>query len=286
MPIPAYLVADAAALEDIWKHSFAGFTLEKLLSAAVLTAVCLLVIRLLLLAADRALGRLAMEPTLKKLIRVSLKTLLLSIAVIVIMGHLNIPVTSLVAVLSVAGLAFSLALQNFLSNIAGGLQLLATKPFKPGDYVEAGGCAGTVTETGLAYTKLATPDNKLVQLPNSAITAANVVNYSSQPTRRIDVKVSASYAAPAQKVLSTLNRLVEDLPLILSEPEPMIHVNAYQDSAVEYVLWVWCAGENYWEAYFSLMDALKPAFDAAGVEMTYPHLNVHMIEPEDGAKRS
>lgn len=286
MPLPVCLTADAAVLEDIWKRSFAGFTLEKLLSAVILTAVCLIAVKLLLMAADRTLGRMTIEPTLKKLLRVSLKTLLLFIVIILIMGHLNIPVTSLVAVLSVAGLAFSLALQNFLSNIAGGLQLLATKPFKPGDYVEAGGCAGVVVETGLAYTTLTTPDNKLVQLPNSAIVAASITNHTCQPTRRIDVKVSASYDAPTQKVLAVLNQLVKDSPLLLSDPEPMIHVNSYGDNAIEYVILVWCAGTDYWAAYFALLDSIKPAFDAAEVEMTYPHLNVHMIEPEEGAKRS
>lgn len=277
--MPNTLLTAAGGLQELLKTSIAGFAVEKLLVATVTAVVCLVVIKVLLKLADRLLKRMThLDATVKGLIRAAVKVLLLFIGVIVVMGCLGIPVTSLVAVLSVVGLALSLAVQNFLSNVAGGLQLLVSKPFKPGDYVEAGGCSGTVRETGLFYTKLDTVDNKLVQIPNSAIASANIVNYTSEPRRRVDITVSASYDAPTEQVREVLARLVGEHSLTLATPEPMVRVSAYGENAIEYTVRVWCATEDYWTVYFDLMDGIKPAFDKAGIEMTYPHVNVHMIE--------
>ena len=227
---------------------------------------------------DRALGRSRLDVSLQNLLCRLFKGALWFVAVIIVLGCLEIEVTSLVAVLSVIGLAFSLALQNFLSNVAGGMQLLASHPFKIGDYVGAGGCSGTVAEMGMFYTKLTTPDNKLVQIPNSSIVSGNVVNYSHQPTRRVELKVSAGYGAPPGKVLALLGKMAAEHPLVLDDPEPAVHVDGYGDSAIGYVMRVWCANADYWTVYYDLMDGFKAAFDRAGIEMTYPHLNVHMME--------
>ena len=258
-------------------NSLQDITANKVFSAVIVTVVSLVVIKVLVMVLDRALGRTKLEKPMRTLLRNLLRGVLWSVAVIIVLRCLDIDVTALVAVLSVVGLAFSLALQNFLSNVAGGMQILASHPFKPGDFVEAGGCSGTVTDIGMFYTRLATVDNKLVELPNSTIVSANITNYSAHPTRRVEVKVSASYDAPTQRVLELLKELVERHPLTHADPEPMIHVDAYGDSAIQYVVRVWCATEDYWTVYFDLMDSLKPAFDAAGVEMTYPHVNVHMV---------
>ena len=267
--------------EGLW-DSFREITASKVFSAVIVAAVSLIVIKILLAVLDRALSRSKLEKPMQSLLRNLTRGGLWFVSVIIVLGCLDIEVTSLVAVLSVIGLAFSLALQNFLSNVAGGMQLLASHPFKPGDFVEAGGCSGTVADIGLFYTKLATPDNKLVQIPNSTIVSANIINYSAQPTRRVEVKVSASYDTPPQCVLAVLKQTVEGHPLTLDDPEPVIHVNEYGDSAISYVVRVWCVTDDYWTVYFDLMDSLKPAFDAAGVEMTYPHVNVHMVEQNGG----
>ncbi len=266
------------AVEDILKVGIAGFTVEKLLTAVVAAAVCLIVIKLLLGLLDRTAARTHMEPQIRRTVRGLVKAMLIFVTVIVVMGCLNIPVTSLVALLSVAGLAFSLALQGFLANMAGGLQIVASKPFRLGDYIEAGGCAGTVAEIGLFYTKLNTVDNKLIQLPNSTIISGNIINYSAEDKRRVELKVTASYDAPPEQVEAALKRLVGEHPLTLATPEPMIRVSAYQDSAIEYIVRVWCANGDYWTVYYDLMDGLKPAFDRAGIEMTYPHQNVHIMD--------
>ena len=273
------LTADPTqAVEDILKVGVAGFTVEKLLTAVVAAAVCLIVIKLLLGLLDRAAARTHMEPQIKRLIRGLVKGLLIFLTIIVAMGCMNIPVTSLVALLSVAGLAFSLALQGFLSNVAGGLQIVASKPYRVGDYIEVGSCAGTVAEIGLFYTKLNTSDNKLIQLPNSSIISSNIINHTAEGKRRVDLTVTVSYDAPPERVKAAMARMIGEHPLTLATPEPMIHVKAYQESSIEYIVRAWCATDDYWTVYYDLLDRMKPAFDKFDVEMSYPHLNVHMMD--------
>ncbi len=265
------------ATKSLWDN-LKTITATKVFTAVIAAVACLVVIKILTKVMSRALSRSKLDTPLQALLRNLLRSALWFVGIIIVLGCLGIEVTSLVALLSVVGLAFSLALQNFLSNMAGGMQLLASHPFKLGDFVDAGGCSGTVTEIGLFYTKLTTPDNKLVQLPNSTIVSANIINYSAQPTRRVELKVSASYDAPTEQVIALLKGLAADHPLVLKEPEPLVHVDKYGNSAIGYLLYVWCANTDYWTVYFDLTDSFKPAFDKAGIEMTYPHVNVHMVE--------
>ena len=261
--------------KGLW-DSIKNITASSIFNAVLVAAACLVAMKLLLKVLDRALGRSKLDAPLKTLLRTLAKAGLWFVTVIIVMECLNIEATSLVAVLSVVGLAFSLALQSFLSNAAGGMQILASHPFSEGDFVEAGGCSGTVEEIGLFYTKLTTPDNKLVQMPNSSIVTANITNFSAQPTRRVELKVSASYDAAPDRVIALLARMAAEHPLILDDPNQMIHVDGYGGSAVQYVMRVWCANADYWTVYYDLMDGFKAAFDAAGIEMTYPHLNIHL----------
>ena len=273
--MPLFLSVDVTG---IFTEFFANFSMAKLLPAVLVAVLCIIAVKILLKIVDRVLAKSLMDGTIKKLVRVMLKVVFLFIAIIIVLASLGIPVTSLIAVLSVFGLAVSLAVQSFLSNVAGGLQLAASKPFKEGDFVEAAGTSGVVLEVGLFYTKLNSPDNKLVQIPNSAIVGSNIINYSSEENRRVDITVGVSYNTPAEKVKETALRLIGEHPLTLATPEPQVSVIEYGESVVKYTVRAWCASSDYWTVYFDLMDGLKPAFDAAGVEMTYPHVNVHMIQ--------
>jgi len=277
MPLTLTSVLPEDAAKGLWDN-LRDITASNVFGAILSVVISLVAIRLLTHVLDRALGRSRLDAPLQTLLRNLFKGVLWFIAAIVVLDCLGIKVTSLVAVLSVVGLAFSLALQNFLSNLAGGMQLLASHPFKLGDFVDAGGCSGTVTEIGIFYTKLTTPDNKLVQLPNSTIVSANITNFSFETTRRVELKVSASYDAPPASVIALLGRMAADHPLVLADPEPAVHVDGYGDNAIGYVMRVWCANADYWTVYFDLMDGMKSAFDRAGVGMTYPHVNVHMIK--------
>ena len=280
MPIPAVLTAltpDDETVKSLWS-SIENITASNIFGAVLSIVISLVLIKVLTKVLERALGRSKLDASLQTLLRNLVKGALWAVAAIIVLGCLGIEVTSLVAVLSVVGLAFSLALQNFLSNVAGGMQLLASHPFAVGDFVDVGVCSGTVEEIGMFYTKVTTPDNKLVQLPNSAIVTANITNFSAQPTRRVELKVSASYDAPTGQVTALLSKLAGEHPLVLADPEPAVHVEEYGDSAIRYVMRVWCANADYWTVYYDLLDGFKPAFDEAGVEMTYPHVNVHMVE--------
>lgn len=254
----------------------ASFSWEKLIYIVVLIAAGLVIIKVLLKLADRGFRRLDIDPGIKRFLRSGLRIILLFILAIIVLSSLNISITSLVAVLSVAGLALSLAIQNLLSNVAGGLQLLSTKPFGVGDYIEAGGVSGAVSEMGMFYTKLKTVDNKLVQVPNSEIAGEKIVNYSAEENRRVEWKVSASYDAPIERVKQTIQQVLGEHPKTLATPEPVVRVNAYGSSAIEYVVRVWCANEDYWDVYCDVLEEIKHAFDRAGIEMPYSHLNVHL----------
>ncbi|MBE6972404.1 MAG: mechanosensitive ion channel [Ruminococcaceae bacterium] len=240
--------------------------------------ICLVAVKVICGIITRVLEKSRLESTLSGFINSMLRVVIYFVAVLIVLSTLGVDVTSLVALLSVAGLAVSLALQNTLANLAGGIQLLITKPFAAGDFVEAGANSGTVHHIGLAYTVLVTPDNKVIHVPNSDIAAARIVNYNGRETRRVELKVTASYDAPIQTVKDTILKLVKRDKRIHGEPEPFLRVSNYGNSSIEYTLRVWCAAGDYWGIYFDLMDAMKPAFDAAGIEMTYDHLNVHVVK--------
>ncbi|MCI8651224.1 MAG: mechanosensitive ion channel family protein [Oscillospiraceae bacterium] len=256
-------------------------------TAAVLVCLlvaCVVVIRIVVTLADRAMTQAKLDRGVRTFLRSGLKVVLWLVAVCALLGYLGVPMTSLVALLSVLGLAVSLAIQGTLSNLAGGIMLLSAHPFSAGDFVEAGGVSGTVQEVGLVYTKLDTIDNKVVYIPNGEISGKTITNYSGNDKRRVELKVTASYNDAPEKVKKAMAGVVESHPLVLPDPEPMIRVSGYASSSIEYILRVWCATGDYWTVYFDLTEQIKTAFDAAGIEMTYDHLNVHIIGDAAQAK--
>lgn len=251
------------------------YLLTNLLPAIITVTLGVLVIDLVMKLVKKALERSKMEKAAHSLIASAVRTLLYVLLAFIAAPKLGLDVTSLVALASVLTLAVSLSIQNLLGNIFGGFTLLYTKPFKTGDFVELGGQSGTVREIGLTYTKLATPDNKEVSIPNSAVAAAEIVNYSATGKRRVDFTVSASYNAPVEGVLEALKEAA-DMPLVLGEPGLTVGVKEYGDSAISYALMAWVETADYWTAFFEINRRIKAVFDEKGIEMTYPHLNVHL----------
>ena len=184
------------------------------------------------------------------------------------------------ATLSIVGVALSLAIQDFLSNVFGGVQIITNHPFKVGDYVDAGGESGTVREVGLFYTKLDTPDKKLVQIPNSKIATESITNYSNAPVRRIEFLIATSYGDDVEKVQSVLLKLINEHPPVLQEEgkKPVVHVKEFRDNDILYTARAWSANKDYWTVYFDIMDTVKPTFEKNGISFSYPHVNVHVIE--------
>lgn len=266
-------------MEEIWAY-IQQFPVSKAIYIVCLTAISLLAVKLILVFIDKFLKRTKLETQISKILRVVIKIVLLFTVVIIVLSSMGISVSSLIATLSVVGVAFSLAIQDFLSNVFGGIQLISNKPFKPGDYVEAGSVSGTVREVGLFYTKLDTPDKKLIQIPNSKIANDSIVNYSTAHNRRLEFLVGVSYDDDVERVKSVLLDLLKKHPLVLPEEgmKPTVHVKEYRDYDICYTARAWCSNKDYWTVYFDIMDAVKPTLEANGISFSYPHMNVHMIE--------
>ena len=196
--------------------------LSALFRTALLILAGVVVIRVLLRIVDRMLSRSQNLGSVGGYIRSVVRIALWFLLVLVVADSLGIPVASMIALLSVAGLAISLALQNTLSNLAGGIMILVSKPFEVGDYVEADGVGGTVISIGLAYSTLATVDNKEIFIPNSQVAAAKIINYTKLGKRRVELTFSASYDAPTETVKQALGEVLAQFPQILEDPAPSI----------------------------------------------------------------
>ena len=254
-----------------------GLHIGSLVIKAVLIAIVgYVLIRMAVTIVENIISKSNMEKAAHSLIITLTRTVLYVLLALVLASSLGIDVTGIVALASVVTLAISLALQDMLSNIVGGFTLLYTHPFSSGDFVEIASQSGVVKEIGMTYTKLQTGDNKLISIPNKAVVSAEIVNYSVTGTRRVSIDVSASYDAPAQLVMDTLVACA-DMPEILSEPAaPAAMLMSYGDSVINYQLRYWVNSGDYWSTYFAINAKIKIAFDAAGIEMSYPHLNVHL----------
>ncbi len=264
------IVAKAIGLKEL--------TLGAVFRVVLMVLIGYIVIRMLMRVVDRLLERSKSMVDIRVYISSGVKIFLWFLLALMIAGSLNIDVTSVIAMLSVAGLAVSLALQNTLSNLAGGLQILVSKPFVVGDYIDADGTAGTVAEIGLAYTKLTTPDAKRISVPNNQIAAAKVTNYTNDDGRRVDLVFSASYDAPTETVKTAIREVVDSIPAVRQDPKPVIWINAYGASSIDYVVRAWTTTKDYWDVYYALMEGVRESFARHNVEMTYNHLNVHLLE--------
>ena len=255
---------------------FATYPLLTLIyKAGTLLVVGVLAIRIVLKVLERALEKSKLEKAAHTLIASLAKAAMYILLGLIIASSLGIDVTSIVALASVLTLALSLALQNMVSNIIGGFTILYTHPFHSGDYVEIAGQGGTVQEINMTYTVLATPDQKIISIPNSAVVAAQITNYSASETRRVEVVASASYDAPTQQVIDALVQ-AGTVDKVLLDPAPMAVITAYGDSAIHYSLRLWVKNADYWDVYFQVNQRVKEIFDQQGIQMTYPHINVHL----------
>lgn len=274
--VASTLESGTASTVGFFQKIFGSFSWTKLISAAILVIVCGILIKLILKAADRMLSRSRLDRAVHPFVRTIIKLVLLFVAIMLVAGTLGIDTSSLLALLSVAGLAVSLALQNLLSNMASAVILLTTKPFQIGHFIELGSVSGTVVKIGAICTDVQTLDSQIVHIPNSEITGSTVKNYTVSDCRRLVYDITASYDAPIETVKAALLRAAEH-PLRLDSPAPLARVSGYGESAVSYILCVWIRPKDYMDVYYDVMENIKREFDAAGVEMTYPHINVHNV---------
>lgn len=261
------------------EYNIAGVSIGMLCRALIVLIICLAAAKIIIKIVSKALDRNdRIEKGLHTFIKSVVKIIVYFIVVLIVAETIGIPITSLVALFSVVGVAVSLSIQGALSNLASGVMLFITKPFESGDYIEATGISGTVQEIRLTYTKLITPNNQVILVPNSEMGATKITNYSAEPTRRFEIKVSTSYDEKIQDVKDAIDKVLSSDKRILTEPKTFVRLSAYKESSIEYTVRGWAKNENYWDVYFDTLENIKHEFDNRNIKMTYNHLNVHMID--------
>ncbi len=219
-----------------------------------------------------------LEPTTRSFFR-SFSTIFLKILlVITVLAIIGVPMTSMVTILSSCAIAIGLALQNSLSNIAGGFIITAFKPFVVGDYIKFGEYEGTVKSINIFYTKITTFDNKMVIIPNGNISSDSLTDYSTYSTRRVDINITAAYSEDSDKVKQALLDVAKMNENVLSAPEPVAVLTSFDNSAVAYQLRVWCKTELYSDVKFNLMEKVKKVFDERDIQIPFPQMDVHLTK--------
>jgi small conductance mechanosensitive channel len=226
----------------------------------------------------RAMSRSAVDETLVSFVANLTYVGMLAFVVIAALGQLGVQTASLVAVIGAAGLAVGFALQGSLGNFAAGVLMIIFKPFKAGDYIEAGGTAGTVEGLNIFTTELKTPDNKKVIVPNAKITGDNIVNYSANDKRRLDIVAGVSYGDDLDKVRGVLRSILDEDERILKDPAPTIGVLALADSSINFAVRPWVKTSDYWAVYFDTHEKIKKRFDAEGISIPFPQRDVHLYK--------
>ena len=231
--------------------------------------------------AAKLLEKSTLEKTIVSFLSNLIYGLFLTFVVLMALSQLGIETTSFIAVLGAAGLAVGFALKDSLSNFASGVMILINKPFFVGDYVEAGGTSGSVIEIKLFATKLKTPDNKVIYVPNSGITGANIVNYSAEETRRVDMEFGIGYSDDIDKAKDTILKILSADDRILKSPVPQIVVGSLGDSSVNIFVRPWVKKENYWGVYFDITETVKKTFDEQNISIPFPQRDVHLYQNDN-----
>ena len=272
---------DTAALSDLMSTSLGAMTLEKLLTSLLTIVVCLIVIRLVNSIVRRILNKVNWDVRVERYLASGIKILMYILAAIIVADSFGIPVTSLIALVSVFGLAISLAVQDVLSNIAGGMVILFSRPFEIGDYVGTNDGEGTVAEISLTHVKLDTPDGQRIMLPNSTMVAGKIINYTSLGTRRANHVICVSYDYAVEDVRAACLRAVSRVENVLEDPTPAVVISAYGEKFVEYRVRFWTKTEHYWDAHFQSMEEIRRSLAEDGITMNYNQLNVRIMDAQE-----
>lgn len=243
----------------------------KVIAAIVIWIVGSWVIKKIIKGAEKVMESREYELSLQKFLINLINALLKILLVITLLGTLGVPTTQFAAIIAAAGLAIGLALQGSLGNFAGGILLMIFKPIKIGDYIEAQGLGGTVKEIQIFTTKLTTPDNKEIIMPNGALSNGNIVNYSIESTRRVDFTFGVGYEADIKKTKDVIFGVINAHPLVLKDPAAAVNITELAESSVNFFSRAWVKKEDYWTVKFDVMEQVKEALDAAGIDIPYPH---------------
>lgn len=224
----------------------------------------------------RAMSKYGIDETLTKFISSSVYFALLVVVIMAALGQIGIQTTSFLALLGAAGLAVGLALKDTLANVGAAVVILIFRPFKVGDFVEAGGATGTVDSISLFTTTISPVDNRTIIVPNAAITSGNIVNFSNKPQRRVDHVVGIGYGDDIKKAKEVLYGVIRNDPRVLEDPAPLVAVTELGESSVNFTVRAWVKSGEYWDAYFAIIEEIKLALDANGISIPYPQMDVHL----------
>lgn len=269
-------------VSTFWQHTtdWINDTLLPYIPQFLISVVVLLigwfVANLLSKLISRVIKRFKMEQSVCSFITSFLNILFKVLVIVSFLALLGINITAIVAALGAAGVAVALALQNNLSNVASGLIILITRPFKVGDFIEYDGTCGTVKDIQIMFTHLNMLDNKLIVIPNSNLTANRVINYTAEQKRRVDIDFSISYDNDFEKAKKIICGVVDQYDKAYKEPAPIIRLGDSGESALIIHARVWCDSTEYWNAFYDITEAVKHAFDENGITVPYNQLDVHI----------
>ena len=215
------------------------------------------------------------DETLEKFLSSVIYSLLIVVIVLAALNQIGVETTSFIAILGAVGLAVGLAFQSTLSNISAGVMIIIFRPFKVGDFVDAGGAMGSVEEINIFQTLLKTPDNKAIIIGNASIISGNITNFSKKDTRRVDLTFGIGYDDDLKLAKETLVKILEKDERILKDPEPFVAVSELADSSVNFVTRSWVKSEDYWGVYFDTIEKVKLTFDKKGISIPYPQMDIH-----------
>jgi small conductance mechanosensitive channel len=245
--------------------------IPSVISATFILVAGLFLIGIITKSSKRIMANRGVDITLQKFLGNLGSWILKILLFITVISQLGVATTSFAAIIAAAGLAIGLALQGSLGNFAGGVLIMIFKPIKIGDFIEAQGESGTVKEIEIFTTKLNTPDNKEVIIPNGALSNGNIVNYSTEATRRVDFTFGVGYDSDIKKTKEIIFGILNNHPLILKEPATAVNLSELGDSSINFFTRAWVKKEDYWAVKFDVMEQTKEALDAAGIEIPYPH---------------
>jgi len=271
-------------LEDVLPKDFSqDYVLEWAINIGMAILVFIIgriVANLIVKVIRHGMERGGMDSLLVNFISSILRWVLILFVIIASLEQLGVDTTSLVALLGAAGIAIGLALKDSLQNFASGVMLIVFRPFKNGDFVEAGGVAGVVEHIGIFTTNMKTPDNKEVIVPNGQVYGSSIINYSAKPTRRVDMVFGISYDSDIRAAKNILTDIITKDERVLKDPAPVIAVSELGDSSVNFVVRPWVNAADYWAVYWDTNEKVKYAFDEAGIGIPYPQMDVHVHKPE------
>jgi len=225
---------------------------------------------------SKVLIKKGIDPSLRPFLLSLIGTIFKLLVIISVMGMVGIEMTSFIAILGAAGLAIGMALSGTLQNFAGSAMILVFKPYKVGDFIEAQGYMGIVKEIQIFNTILTTVDNKTIIIPNGGLSTGSITNYSAQPERRVDFTFGIAYGDDLKKAKQLIRDIVEKDTRVLKEPEPFIRMGEMADSSVNITTRIWVNGKDYWDVYFDTMEAVYETFNANGINIPFPQMDVHI----------